>query len=65
MLFVASCVAEDVFGDMGPLGRCLYYDLYGPIMEHSIFEENADSYFFVWASVFLTKSNVPKWVRRP
>jgi len=60
VLFVACCVVEDVFGDMG-----LLYDIYGPIMEHLIFEKMP-----IVASLFglpsdLTKSNVPKWVRRP
>ena len=53
-------MVEDVFGDMG-----LLYDIYGPIMEHLIFEKMP-----IVASLFglpssLTKSNVPKWVRRP
>jgi len=60
VLCVACYVAEDVFGDMGPFGICLLYVFYGPIMEHLIFAENADIYFFVWASVFSYKIKCSK-----
>ena len=60
MLFVACCAVADVFGDMGPFGISLSYDTYGPITEHFIFEDDVDSYFFVWASVLSYKIKCSK-----